>query len=561
MTHSRVFRAVLSPIILATIAATLAGCPEDQNSPNAAIAATLVGYPKNQNSPLGSNLGEVRYYTPNWPFINIFKTANAWISGSGSTWNDGQTLDLDENGWVRSLRPGQIARTLMLRITPVYPAGKYHVLYDGEGTIRYDFAATKDEAASVPGHHVINVVPSTNGIALFITSTNPANYIRNIRVTMPGGVSKKDPLKYIADPESVPSSQVIEFWRCDGTRVFHPQFLKRLDQYRTLRFMDWMHTNYSPVQSWSDRAKPADARYSSTAGVPVEVMCALANQLSANPWFCIPHMADDDFVAQFATIVRDQLNPTLKVHIEYTNEVWNGGFSQSPYCRDMGLALGLDTNESRARVYYYSKRSVEIFQIFEEVFGGTDRLVRVMGSQAANLGVSENALSYNDAYLYTDALAIAPYFGGYLGSATTQDAVAAMSVDAFMNELATVALPQAIGWMSMQANLAAKYGVQLIAYEGGQHLVGGGTARDNATLNALFDAANRDPRMGTIYTDYFTAWTTITDGVFVHFTECGSFTRYGRWGTLEYLTQNTSNAPKFAAIQAFIDTAKAAAQG
>ena len=542
MTHSRMLRAILSPIILVAIAATLVGCPD------------------NQNSPLGTNLGEVRYYTPSWPFINLFKMANEWISGSGYTWNDHQPLDLDEHGWVRSLQPGQIARTLILRTEPVYPGGQYHVLYDGEGTILYDFAATKNEAASVPGHDIIDVVPSVSGIAIYITETNPGNYIRNIRVTMPGGVSASDPTVFIEDPSSVEPDSVVEFWKCSRNQIFHPHFLERLRQYRTIRFMDWMHTNFSPVETWADRAEPADARYSSKAGVPVEVMCALANQLNAEPWFCIPHMADDDFVARFATIVRDQLNPSLKAHIEYSNEVWNGGFSQSAYCRDMGLALGLDTGDSKARVYYYSQRSVEIFQIFEQVFGGTERFVRVMGSQAANAGVSENALKFNDAYLYTDALAVAPYFGGYLGSAATQDAVCAMSLDEFMNELATVALPQAINWMSNQAIIAARYGVNLIAYEGGQHLVGGGTARDNADLNALLDTANRDPRMADIYTDYLTAWTQITDGVFVHFTQCSAYSKYGRWGTFEYLNQPIDEAPKYAAIQAFIDAAQAAAE-
>jgi hypothetical protein len=532
-------RGFLTPLIILTgIAAAFAGCPGG-----------------NQNSPIGTNLGEVRYYTPTWPFINIFKTADAWISGSGWTWNDGQPLDLDENGWVRSLQPGQIARTLMLRTTPVYPSGKYHVLYDGEGTIKYDFSATKNVAESAPGHDIIDVVASTTGIAVYITETNPGNYIRNVRVTMPGGVSTRDPQKFIADPSSVPSSQVVEFWQCEGTRIFHPQFLKSLRQYSILRYMDWMHTNYSPVQHWSDRAEPADARYSSGAGVPVEVLCALANQLSADPWFCIPHMADDDFVARFATIVRDQLNPGLKAHIEYSNEVWNGGFSQAPYCRDMGRALGLSTHDTLAREYYYSKRAVEIFQIFEQVFGGTDRLVRVIGTQAGNAGVSEHVLEYNDAHLHADALAVAPYFG-ILATPDNEAVLQEMTLDDLFAEMEAVAVPRAISWMVTQAKFAATYELDLLAYEGGQHLSSLHAVMDNPAINALYDGANRDPRMGDLYTQYLTAWTAISDGVFIHFTHCGSYSKYGRWGTVEYLTQPVEEAPKLAAIQAFINAAR-----
>ena len=73
----------------------------------------------------------------------------------------------------------------------------------------------------------------------------------------------------------------------------------------------------------------------------VEVMVALANQLSADPWFCIPHMADDDYVARFAAIARDNVDPGLKIHVEYSNEVWNSGFSQATYAREQGLAEGL----------------------------------------------------------------------------------------------------------------------------------------------------------------------------------------------------------------------------
>ncbi len=59
-----------------------------------------------------------------------------------------------------------------------------------------------------------------------------------------------------------------------------------------------------------------------------------------------------------------------------------------------------------------------MFDIFEEVFtaGGTNpagmnRLVRVMGAQAANPWTAQQILNHGDAAAKTDALAIAPYFG------------------------------------------------------------------------------------------------------------------------------------------------------
>jgi tetrahydromethanopterin S-methyltransferase subunit B len=68
------------------------------------------------------------------------------------------------------------------------PAGEYVALYDGEGTLTFDFDATvvsEEEAGRV----VLDVQPSgerIGGIHMVITETNPDDYIRNVRVIMPG---------------------------------------------------------------------------------------------------------------------------------------------------------------------------------------------------------------------------------------------------------------------------------------------------------------------------------------------------------------------------------------
>ena len=65
-----------------------------------------------------------------------------------------------------------------------------------------------------------------------------------------------------------------------------------------------------------------------------------------------------------------------------------------------------------------------------------------------------------------------------------------------------------------------------MAYAGGQHLVGVGTAANDATLTNLFIAANRHTRMAQIYEDYFAACEAV-------------FRRYGgrpHWGKLHTLT-------------------------
>ena len=76
---------------------------------------------------------------------------------------------------------------------------------------------------------------------------------------------------------------------------FHPDFLARWASLSTIRFMDWMDTNGSPVDTWESRPRIDDATWT-VRGAPLEIMIELCNRLGANPWFCMPHRADDDYV-------------------------------------------------------------------------------------------------------------------------------------------------------------------------------------------------------------------------------------------------------------------------
>ena len=51
----------------------------------------------------------------------------------------------------------------------------------------------------------------------------------------------------------------------------------------------------------------------SVGGVPLEVMALLVNKLGADPWFCMPHTATDDYVRGFAQAALQLLRPDVKV--------------------------------------------------------------------------------------------------------------------------------------------------------------------------------------------------------------------------------------------------------
>jgi hypothetical protein len=469
---------------------------------------------------VGMNLASLVDYSREWPLVDAYKTSRPWIQkGPGA-------FSFDEHGNPR-LQPGQSVSTLLLReIDGHYPKGTYVATYEGKGTIdihRWDVTRYLKEA---PGRIELDVLPRHGGIQIEVTASDPQDPIRNIHVWMPGFEKAKSP--------------------------FHPLYLERLKPFGVLRFMDWQRTNNSPLITWSQRAKLTDSRYSSDAGAPLELMIDLANTSRSHPWFCMPHQADNDYVRQFARLVKERRAPDIKVYVEYSNEVWNGQFAQARYAADRGKDLKLSDNGYQAQLRYYSQRAVEIFKIWEEVFGGPERLVRVMASQSANPWVSEQVLTWKDAYKKCDGLAVAPYFGHRFGDPKTAERIRRLPVAQLIDQLAKEVAGDNRKLIEQQVKLARAHNVELIAYEGGQHLAGfAGGENDDALTEALI-AANRHPRMFDLYSQHLANWYEAGGGMYVVFSNVGKPTKWGSWGVLEYQDQPTEEAPKYRAVLDFI---------
>ena len=200
---------------------------------------------------------------------------------------------------------------------------------------------------------------------------------------------------------------------------------------------------------------------------------------------------------------------------------------------------------------YCARRSSEIMKIWEQELP-PERLVRVLAWQSGAAWWFENILlKTEDTEQHHDVLAIAPYFGGYLGNPRNQAGLQTphLSLDALMAELTDRAVPQAIEGMRQVAKTAAAHGKAMIAYEGGQHLVGVGPWLNDEALNRLFDQANRDPRMGPLYDRYLQGWREAGGQLFVNFIHCDAYSRYGRFGILEYLGQTPEQSPKLMALR------------
>lgn len=494
------------------------------------VIALLVAFATSQVSvaaspfPMGMNLSGTADWSTEIVFVDAFKISRPWISQKeGAAWGQGGDLAVSERGWVTKLADKQTAETLMyVDIGNHYPGGEYVCLYEGKGEIQFGGSAQGKLAG--PNKIAVTVDQNRGHITLFLRKTDLKDPIRNIRLVN---------AKYLNTYKTSP---------------FDPNFVSRYKGFQVIRFMDWLKTNNSKLQKWSERPLVEDSTQSGPKGVALEYCIQLANLLEADPWLCLPHLADDNYVRNFAKLVKDKLNSKRKVYIEYSNETWNTIFDQAKYCKEKGLALGLSTNGYEAQLRYSAQRSVEIFKIFEEVFGGKDRLVRVLAAHSANPWTGTTEMDWNDAYKSADAIAIAPYFGNAFGDPKTADQVAAMSVDDLLN-----GCKEKIGENrkinEKYAAEAKKRGLKLMTYESGQHLVGYAGAENNQKLMELFHAANRHPRMKELYLEDLKNWQEIGGDTFCVFSSCSKYSKWGSWGVLEYGDQKESDAPKLLAIR------------
>ncbi len=515
----------------------------------AAVTAAS-GLPPQLRSAMGTNLEGVSSWTPEIPFVDVMKSSGVWISGDATKWDNEQPLNLDANGWVRSLAPGQIAKKLMLRDIGVnYPAGQYLVRYKGEGTLKFQFAASV--VSQKPGEVVLQVTPDSSGIYIAIETTNPANYLRDIQITMPGGVCEGDMFKHVASVSECGTRRFLAFADYSRSILFYPVFAERLRSYSVLRFMDWSTTNGSKVTNWLQRTPMAASTWGAVNGVPIEVMIALANRMGAHPWFTMPHQADETYIKNFAQTVKARLNASLGVYVEYSNEVWNAMFPQYNYALEQGKLQSPVIDNMQ----FYALRSQATGKIFKDALTAP-RVVAVLSGQAVNPWTATWGMDYlktrgGTASVGIDAIAIAPYFA-VMPDPQEAAQYTAMTLTEFYEHVRTKIMPATVTDSAKYRTAANSYGVHLISYEGGQHMVGVLGAQNDNLLSALFDAFNRDPRIKEMYTSYLNGWKQAGGELFVHFNDVSTPTKWGRWGALDYVSQPQAAAPKFDALQNFI---------
>ncbi len=482
---------------------------------------------------IGMNLSAVTYWSRELPFVDVAKASMPWITqnsrdvpGGRNLWDTGmlEHISLDGDGYPLSLpvevegaeAPQAVAALMCRTGDGRYPAGRYVCLYDGRGEIGFSLDARVH--AGRPGRIELDVAPTSAGILMKILHSEKGDHVRNIRVFMPG------------------------FEEAGGSQTFNSAFVKRLEPFKVIRFMEWQRTNDSCVRDWDRRTTPSAHTQAGGQGVAVEHMIDLCNLLGADPWFCIPHQASEDYVRRFARLVRDRLHPGRRVYVEYSNEVWNRMFSQYAWVESHG-----DPALSHARKY--AARAGKVFALWQDEFGDEKaRVVRVASGQQANPRVMEEILdSLGPAGM--DALATTGYFGlGAKGHETLKalgNKATALDVMKCASEhMRAVEIPA----LRAHARLASRAGVRYVTYEAGQSLTPSPPGTAPEYLGALW-GAQKTPEMYRAYREMLSSLREMNVDLFMAFILVSAQqTRYGSWGHLEYLGEPLSGAPKYRAL-------------
>ena len=537
------------------------------------------------NPKLGINVGGVGKMTTSVPFTDIFKISRGWFTSCEFDWRAGVPIDpgctkkkslnsqeqdllqLDGNGWVRTLpapneSPIFTSVTSTWKLSKHFPTGRYVVLYDGEGVMK--ITGDLRMGYQRPGHIEFDLLSPKRNLKLQITRTDPrrnGNYIRNIRI--------------------VPKAYESTYQR----QVFNPDYIARIREMHALRFMPWSNPRGNNAVEWNQRATIGTSHYTGENGVPAERMVDLANAINATPWLSIPYQASDDYMQQYARMVKNRLRKDQKVYVEFSNEVWNTIFPAATYAARKADKLWKfpypKVPQGKRRVLlaanWYAMRSVQMCQIFKKEFGGQrNRVICAVGSLNSVPWVGKEILdcplwkAANGCGRHVDAYGIGPYFGDYIARKENRETVKSWTRD---GDGGKSRLFQEILYGGMVKNspeggamsllrtqiaqnkaLADKYNLQLVAYEAGQHLIRFDpphTVKDPAVLN-LFMTAQKDPRMRTAYQQYLKAWQQGGGGLILHYYGIGEPEPKNFFSMLDHLHQPST--PKYLALMDYLGT-------
>ena len=508
---------------------------------------------------IGMNLAGINYWSTEEPFIDRFHTAGSWQARNAAGTNVSSSLALNDRGDPTNLT-GVTSLSVAIGVDPksAPPTDQYVLTYDGTATVSLMNSKIISQTAGKVVFEYTGADGSSPNVYTTFTKLDPANPVGHVHLVR-------------ADQQDL----------FNAGEIFNPDFVAKASQWGVLRFMDWGATNDSGTVNWSSRTTLDDATWTTFAhsdGVPLEAMVKLANEAHVDMWYNLPTKAGDDYVRNALTYIRDNLDPALKVHVEWSNEVWNSSFAANGYAQDQANALwGNGSVVSNGANIYYGYRSAQVSAIAHELFTDTHagQLVDVLAGQAANSGLLTYILQGvakaglgSASSLFKD-YAIAPYFGSELSHGGLHSADRAVilnwansgsaGVDAAFHELRyggslsyDVSLAAVDLWMAKSANAAMSAGLNLVTYEAGASLdTTFYSATDRPIVQAFFGKLMNDARMGDLYTKLIQDFHAAGGTDFLAFNDASTNSTSGYYGVLDSIYGSSS--PRYDALIAAIN--------
>lgn len=561
---------------------------------------------------LGSNLSGIDYYDPERPFLNILKTGGGWFGdvndGSGTHYTQSQfSFDLDANGYPKTLNgigpaagysftnstyPGIYALINSNSNFPFYKSGTYVFLYEGTGTFLFQGDMAYVSGAGT-GRIILSCTASAAGFYLIVLSTGSgSSYANNFRLVYSPDSSAGTGAGTVIGTNGLGTREAL----LNSGEIFDPVWISKIQEFKTVRFMDWIQALSNVQTAWADRAvltqmfwgiqQNSSALDPIPQGVPIEAMVALCNEIGADGWFNMPLFATDDYVTQFATLVAGTLQAPLKAYVEYGDEIWNNNqipaFSSLVTLGETFFPSAEDTYHGA--IYYGYLRAMQMHTLWKAAFGSQSaRVVRVLAGQGGangtgnvndvllNLAPGSNgsSTSYwttyglsatNTANMNADIFATSAYV--FLGGLTAPDTFSLDDVFIEIYDGGLISGDGNIGLLqSCLNNIASDYtkatslGLPLVVYEFGQSL--SDNTYEDLYTQALYSAANRDPRMGMVYTAFMNGISSAGVGLALNFSDIYqngeplSGTQPYYWGLWENVLE--AHSPKADAILQFLN--------
>lgn len=497
---------------------------------------------------IGTNLSGIADFSTEIPFVNLMKMSREWYTKGENDpnfeWDTGYAdlLSYDNNGYPTHIPQNVAGTSLAQQVATVWdgmdgwPSGKYTLLWDGIGD--FEFWGDFDNLVKVNNNtYEFDYQETEDGILqITMISSQINDPVTNMRLLLPGTLNT-----YQNNP-------------------FYQVWLDLLSPFKTVRFMDWGHTNFwgqedpytwdiPELVDWNERTPLDYYTYTGNKGVPYELMIQLMNQTDVDGWVCIPHRASNEYITQMAEFFRDNCENDRQIYVEYSNEIWNWIFGQTQWlnlygCENQNISWPEGTVP-------YVQNALDIWS--NSFSSQLDRITRVAAVHTGWLDVTERML-YNLNPNSFDVVSPTFYFSFNDASEAILDGYGS---NATVEDIATevrLSMTEDLDLISQIKSVADGLNKPIAFYEGGQHMTPTPFGDVPSYESALLDI-QRDQVMYDIYSEWLDSIKTLNTAVdpmlLMHFSFIAPrSSRYGSWGMLENIQQDLASipAPKYQAI-------------